>query len=389
MSGFLSDLSKVQEQRLNQFRENLKDVLKPEHDDAFLLRWLRARRFDLSKSEKMLRDHFEFRIKYDCDNIQTSWKPPEVLDKYMIGGLFGEDRDGHPVWYDPYGCLDTKGIFYSCTRQDFVKYKVLACETIQEVLREQSKKMGHRIETINVVFDLEHASWSHLWRPFTDRYSHVLTAYEANYPETLRRGIIINAPKMFTLGFQLIKPFLSEETKQKVMILGSNYKDKLQEFIHPDQLPVHYGGKALDEYGDAKCRSKICFGGKIPSSYYLNQETNNKYDNMSSCVVPHGKYEEFLYDVTEPGSCLKWDFRTKSDNVTFGIFLEENGSEPPKDVVPLVKCESHIVPETGEVICEKIGRYIIRFDNTYSWIKSKTVFYSVVIIPPSNGDCPD
>ena len=36
--------------------------------------------------------------------------------------------------------------------------------------------------------------------------------------------------------------------------------------------------------------------------------------------------------------------------------MEENGSKHPKDVVPLVKCESHIVPETGEVICEKTGR---------------------------------
>lgn len=52
----------------------------------------------------------------------------------MIGGLFGEDRDGHPVWYDPYGCLDTKGIFYSTTRHDFLKYKIVACETIQKAV---------------------------------------------------------------------------------------------------------------------------------------------------------------------------------------------------------------------------------------------------------------
>ena len=24
----------------------------------------------------------------------------QVLKKYLPGGCFGEDRDGHPVWYD-------------------------------------------------------------------------------------------------------------------------------------------------------------------------------------------------------------------------------------------------------------------------------------------------
>uniref|UniRef100_A0A8B9F5B6 CRAL/TRIO N-terminal domain-containing protein n=1 Tax=Amazona collaria TaxID=241587 RepID=A0A8B9F5B6_9PSIT len=40
-----------------QFRENLQDVLPslPAQDDHFLLKWLRARSFDVPKSEAMLR----------------------------------------------------------------------------------------------------------------------------------------------------------------------------------------------------------------------------------------------------------------------------------------------------------------------------------------------
>ena len=38
-----------------QFRSNLQDVLNETHDDYFLMRWLRARKWDPEQAEKMLR----------------------------------------------------------------------------------------------------------------------------------------------------------------------------------------------------------------------------------------------------------------------------------------------------------------------------------------------
>lgn len=46
-----------------QFRRSVSDVLKPEHDDYFLVRWLRARQWNAEAAEKMLRDvNYKFRI---------------------------------------------------------------------------------------------------------------------------------------------------------------------------------------------------------------------------------------------------------------------------------------------------------------------------------------
>ena len=39
-----------------QFRRSVGDILKPEHDDHFLLRWLRARNWNPDNAEKMLRE---------------------------------------------------------------------------------------------------------------------------------------------------------------------------------------------------------------------------------------------------------------------------------------------------------------------------------------------
>ena len=47
----------------------------------------------------------------EVDTIE-SWTPPEVLTKYYPGGLFGFNKDGLPVWIEPSGNCDIKGIVY-------------------------------------------------------------------------------------------------------------------------------------------------------------------------------------------------------------------------------------------------------------------------------------
>ncbi len=48
------------------------------------------------------------RDKYSLDTIIEDYRPPEVF-QYNPGGFFGEDRDGHPIWYDRIGRLDLRG----------------------------------------------------------------------------------------------------------------------------------------------------------------------------------------------------------------------------------------------------------------------------------------
>ncbi|GFO27392.1 sec14-like protein 2 [Plakobranchus ocellatus] len=92
----------------SQFKEKVKDISKPEHDDYFFLRWLRARNFDIKKSEAMLRNHMQWRAKNKVDTILQDYKPPEVIAKYYTGGLFGQDKEGALVWIEPAGFIDLR-----------------------------------------------------------------------------------------------------------------------------------------------------------------------------------------------------------------------------------------------------------------------------------------
>ena len=53
--------------------------------------------------------HMKYREQYGADTILHDYTPPVVLQKHFPGGFFGEDRAGHPVWYDNFGNLDFKG----------------------------------------------------------------------------------------------------------------------------------------------------------------------------------------------------------------------------------------------------------------------------------------
>ncbi|KAF5929133.1 hypothetical protein HPG69_019153 [Diceros bicornis minor] len=127
-----------------QFQENIQDLLPalPNPDDYFLLRWLRARKFDLQKSEDMVRKHVEFRKQQDLDNILT-WQPSEVIQLYDSGGLCGYDYEGCPVWFDLIGTLDPKGLLLSASKQDLIRKRTRVCELLMQQCELQSQKINH------------------------------------------------------------------------------------------------------------------------------------------------------------------------------------------------------------------------------------------------------
>ena len=81
---------------------------------------------------------------------------------------------------------------------------------------------GRHIETVTSVIDLENLSYQrHYYWPGINIFRELLSMFEANYPERTRRVIVVRAPKVFPVAYNLIKPFMNEVTRDKVVILGS------------------------------------------------------------------------------------------------------------------------------------------------------------------------
>ena len=77
----------------------------------FKLKVLVAKQSTIYNECCIILQHLEYRKEYGADTILHSWTPPEVLHKFHARGIFGEDRDGHPVFYEIPGNYDMRGMY--------------------------------------------------------------------------------------------------------------------------------------------------------------------------------------------------------------------------------------------------------------------------------------
>ncbi|XP_056146625.1 SEC14-like protein 2 isoform X2 [Lampris incognitus] len=349
---------------------------------------LSARNFNVLKAEVMIRKHLEFRKQMKVDTIISDWKPPEVIEKYFSGGMCGYDRAGSPVWYDVIGPLDPKGLLLSATKRDFMKTKIRDTERLQRECQRQSEKMGKNIEAITLIYDCEGLGLKHIWKPAVETYGEILTMFEENYPEGLKRVFLIKAPMIFPMVYKLLKHFLREETQCKIFVLGDNWQEVLRQHIDADQLPMVYGGTLTDPDGNPHCQTMINYGGTVPKSYYVQDSVKVQYD--SSVTIGRGATLQLVYDVNTSNSLLRWQFASDGADIGFGVYrqTQRGGSEKVADmleVLPSERYNAHLVPEDSSLICSEPGVYVLCFDNSYSLLQPKKVSYKVEVHPPADS----
>lgn len=384
------NLTPAQQATLVKFKAKVKDIIKPTHDDFFLVKWLIARAWDVAKAEKMFREDHEWRQKNDIDNVLTNYVPPEVLTKFYSGGYHGVSKAGFPIWIEIMASNDQKGLYNSVTKKEIVYYRAyLAEKMFREIGPELTKKSGKQIDQAIQIIDLDGLGLKHLWLPAVETYTEILALAEAHYPESLHAAYVINAPVIFPIAFSLVKNFLSEETRPKIKVFGTNYREHLLKDIAADQLPAHWGGTAKDPDGDTRCKSKICIGGTIPEKYYRKNmlTENNDLSKFKIASVQKGSTLQLDYPVTVKKSLFRWNFFTEEKDIGFGVYRRTTPDQRQKAaemdaVVPSERLNCHVIPEAGSVVCETVGTYVVRFDNSYSWLNDKKVFYLVEVVEP-------
>lgn len=177
---------------------------------------------------------------------------------------FNRSSDGHAVWIDVPGRIDIKGLTLSAKKSDIIKYQIYRSEKLFKEM--QSKGAPDQIILVN---DLSEFTLKLLFTPGMNILLQILAILEDNYPEALHICYVINAPKIFPLIFDAVKPLLTNRTKNKIKILGKDWKEELVKKIGHEALPKHWGGSLTDTDGDPYCRSRISLGGSIPTSFYL------------------------------------------------------------------------------------------------------------------------
>eukprot|EP00753_Platysulcus_tardus_P013231 PLAT3641.2.p1 GENE.PLAT3641.2~~PLAT3641.2.p1 ORF type:complete len:343 (-),score=169.53 PLAT3641.2:122-1150(-) len=182
---------------------------------------------------------------------------------------------------------------------------------------------------------------------------------QSNYPESMERLIIFNAPWIFNGVYSMIRPLLAERTQKKIAILGDGYVDTLLEDCDADCLPAFFGGT---------CK---CEGGCIPFMPELTEEAE-----LTKLKVARGSSEVIEMAVEEDG-VIAWNYKLDSYDLDFSITLiPDNEEEAGTDEVLLA---SDTRASAGEGF-EKVpfaGKVVVKFDNSFSWTRGKQVMYKV------------
>ncbi|EFX85378.1 hypothetical protein DAPPUDRAFT_222627 [Daphnia pulex] len=185
----------------------------------------------------------------------------------------------------------------------------------------------------------------------------------------------------------MVKPFLHPVTLDKISVFGfdkSEWSAALLKEIDADQLPVHFGGTMTDSKGDPKCSSLISLGGEVPQSYYMEATKPYPKSYMTALTVPNCGKRKLEFKITQANSMLRWEFMTEEGDIGFRLYYVKSRSGQKFDVVNMERVESHLVMEEGEIVCTRPVLYIVEFDNSYSYLRSKKLWYRITVDLPES-----
>jgi len=248
LPGRVGNLTVPQQHALQTLKNQLLDeghFVEERMDDPMLLRFLRARKFDVPKAKAMLLAAEQWRLDMKIDDIVQNFDFAEKkeVDQYYPQYYHKMDKDGRPVYIERLGKLNVPALYGITTKERLLQRLILEYERfLTDRLPACSAAVGHPVETVCTILDLKGVSLSSFYQ-VRDYVNEASKIGQDRYPECMGKFYIINAPWGFSAVWSLIKPWLDEVTVSKIEILGSSYQQKLLQDIRAEDLPADLGGK--------------------------------------------------------------------------------------------------------------------------------------------------
>ncbi|XP_054748213.2 alpha-tocopherol transfer protein-like [Lytechinus pictus] len=232
----LGETPSVRESAIQKLRERMeerKDIVF-NTDSRFLIRFLRAKKFDVDRAYKSIVKYYELHVKH-----------PDFFEKYHPTGIKHVLDDGYPYVLESTDGEGRHIVAMKTGHWDPREYPItdiaLALFMVIDQLVEDE---AAQINGVILLFDLEGVNISQAMC-LTPSVAKKLTSIFQNCVPVRVQGIhFINESLLFDGAFTIIKPFMQEKIRKRVRLHGQNL-ETLHEYLLPSILPDTFGGEII------------------------------------------------------------------------------------------------------------------------------------------------
>ncbi|CAF0870915.1 unnamed protein product [Rotaria sp. Silwood1] len=203
-----------------------------DNPDVVLLRWLRARKWNVNLALEQLMDTLKWRFQWGVNQLVAKGELELSNEEILTGKTFyiGYDRSGRPINY--------------VSVKDHIKgqFPAEATEKLTVLSMEIGRKLLHSpVESVTVIFDMAGFSLKNMDYQHTHFLLHLLQNY---YPESLGLALIVNAPWLFNSCWYIIRRWLDPVVESKFHFISN--LDDLTIYIDPSNIPKRLNGDKPD-----------------------------------------------------------------------------------------------------------------------------------------------
>jgi hypothetical protein len=197
--------------------------------DSVVSRFMKARDNKLEEAFNMWSGWVNWRLEYKPDEITEK----DVKNELKTGKAFlhGCDIEGRP-------CIvvkNAKHIPENSDLEEIVRFFIYNVETACKLADEKG------IKQICVIMDRENTGWANFDRRFLGKMN-LATILQDYYAERLHAVYILHVNWIFRSIFAMVKPFVAENTKNKMKILGD--VSELKNYFKEEDLLKEHGGSS-------------------------------------------------------------------------------------------------------------------------------------------------
>lgn len=301
-------------------------------------------------------------------------KAKEALKTVGSSGWHKWDRHGRPVYIERTGLTRVREVVDRCRElmppgepldPVVVEPHMQSNEVGRVLIEAQNRKLeaeGRRVAQVTVIMDCAGLTMSSFYGPAMELMKANGTIDQKYFPEGLHKTYVVNAPKFIKIGWNMVRLWFDRRIQEKVVFCapGDATREMLSQVIEPQNLPDFLGGT---------CK---CEGGCLPE---LAPYTGGSGDRTIELVVPARSVKTHVVAVQKDTE-FSWNFTIANGNdIGFGVLfkdadeMEAGTAGDGTEVIPAQRIKS----DSGKFTAPNDGAVTLRFDNSYSWMKSKTL----------------